>query len=205
MQRCVSDQIRPTRKRVSRRRPGGGLRAAGEPPLPRRAATGPRAVGFPGQGDQAERGPSRRLEVAAPEGLQQDEDDQQRAREVENGGRLVFVAVIQAPGRGERVEAIVLNTPASVGGLPEGAGGELPLGKPGGPAPKRRLLAWATLSGDTPPRPPPQAVYRSTRSAASRRPSTSDASSRSSVVSLPSHRNGFGGVRHLPSPVCQIA
>ena len=80
--------------------------------IPRRPATGERAVQFAGQARyEGKLDASRKLQIAEPEALQQHEDDEQREREIDDCRRIMLVAMIQAPMRAERVEAIVLDVP----------------------------------------------------------------------------------------------
>ena len=95
------------------------LRTAEKLGIPRRPATGERAVQFAGQRDEGKLDASRKLQIAEPEALQQHEDDEQREREIDDCRRIMLVAMIQAPMRAERVEAIVLDVPPPMAGAPQ--------------------------------------------------------------------------------------
>ena len=78
---------------------------------------GEAGVEFGGDADEcAENGSDRWLEVAVVEGLDEDERDEEGDDEVEDGGGVVFEAVVDVPVVDESVEEFVVDIPSAVSG-----------------------------------------------------------------------------------------
>ncbi len=109
---------------------------------------GQRCEQFSGQADQREMITQRRLEIALPEALQQNEGQKQREHEIDDRRRFVFEDVIQAPMGRRGVEAVVLDVPAPVARSPERSRGQTRTAERRRPVPGGDLLGVFPLAGD---------------------------------------------------------
>ena len=100
------------------------------------AARAEAAVQFVDEPDQTtDDSAASRLQIAAPEALQQYIGHEAGQGEVDDRRRFVSEAMIQGQMSGQRIEAIVFDVPPTMAGMPELARRKLALGKRGGPIP----------------------------------------------------------------------